>query len=87
MRTWLRMRMVGDEALMFDPAPDDVLRDDVLRAAAACPVQAILVDMAAPPPVAAPATADGMDAHERDRAATTVTAAVARFVLSRRPGF
>ena len=39
-------QMVGDEGLMFDPAPDDVRRDDVLRAAAACPVQAILVDMA-----------------------------------------
>ncbi|MBL1105005.1 ferredoxin [Streptomyces sp. 5-8] len=37
-------RMHGEEALMYDPAPDDDQRDRVLRAAAACPVQAILVD-------------------------------------------
>ncbi|MER5521481.1 ferredoxin [Streptomyces sp. NPDC002763] len=37
-------RMHGEEALMYDPNPDDALRDQVLRAAAACPVQAILVD-------------------------------------------
>ncbi|MBW8798319.1 MAG: ferredoxin [Streptomyces sp.] len=37
-------RMHGEEALMYDPEPDDALRDRVLRAAAACPVQAILVD-------------------------------------------
>lgn len=36
--------MHGEEALMYDPNPDDVWRDHVLRAAAACPVQAILVD-------------------------------------------
>ncbi|MER7183011.1 ferredoxin reductase [Streptomyces hyaluromycini] len=29
---------------MYDPDPDDARRDPVLRAAAACPVQAILVD-------------------------------------------
>ncbi|CAM5291338.1 ferredoxin [Streptomyces hirsutus] len=29
---------------MYDPNPDDARRDQVLRAAAACPVQAILVD-------------------------------------------
>ncbi len=29
---------------MYDPKPDDARRDQVLRAAAACPVQAILVD-------------------------------------------
>ncbi|GHK04522.1 hypothetical protein SY2F82_63190 [Streptomyces sp. Y2F8-2] len=34
----------GEEALMYDPNPDDAQRDQVLRAAAACPVQAILVD-------------------------------------------
>jgi NADPH-dependent 2,4-dienoyl-CoA reductase/sulfur reductase-like enzyme/ferredoxin len=39
-------RMVGDEALMFDPSPPDELREKVLRAAAACPVQALQVDMA-----------------------------------------
>ncbi|MFD8810829.1 ferredoxin [Streptomyces sp. NPDC059627] len=37
-------RMHGEEALMYDPSPDDAQRDRVLRAAAACPVQAILVD-------------------------------------------
>jgi NADPH-dependent 2,4-dienoyl-CoA reductase/sulfur reductase-like enzyme/ferredoxin len=39
-------RMVGDEALMYDPAPDDAQRDRVLRAAAACPVQALRVEPA-----------------------------------------
>jgi ferredoxin len=34
----------GEEALMFQPNPDDAQRDQILRAAAACPVQAILVD-------------------------------------------
>jgi ferredoxin len=37
-------RMHGEEALMYDPNPDDTRRTQVLRAAAACPVQAILVD-------------------------------------------
>ncbi|MEU2712185.1 ferredoxin [Streptomyces sp. NPDC007205] len=37
-------RMHGEEALMYDPQPDDVQREQVLRAAAACPLQAILVD-------------------------------------------
>lgn len=37
-------RLVGEEALMYDPNPDDVQRVQILRAAAACPVQAILVD-------------------------------------------
>lgn len=34
----------GDEALVYDPSPDDDQRRAVLRAAAACPVQAIYVD-------------------------------------------
>jgi ferredoxin len=37
-------QMHGEEALMFQPNPDDAQRDHILRAAAACPVQAILVD-------------------------------------------
>jgi len=37
-------RMRGHEALMDDPEPDEGQREGVLRAAAACPVQAIRVD-------------------------------------------
>ncbi|AZS70361.1 ferredoxin [Streptomyces lydicus] len=37
-------RMHGEEALMYNPTPDDAQRERVLRAAAACPLQAILVD-------------------------------------------
>jgi ferredoxin len=37
-------KLVGEEALMYDPAPDAAQREQVLRAAAACPVQAVLVD-------------------------------------------
>jgi ferredoxin len=36
-------RMHGEESLEFDYAPDDALREQVERAAAACPVQAILI--------------------------------------------
>jgi NADPH-dependent 2,4-dienoyl-CoA reductase/sulfur reductase-like enzyme/ferredoxin len=36
-------RMHGDEALMYDPEPDEGRREEVRRAAAACPVQAIRV--------------------------------------------
>jgi ferredoxin len=38
------LKLSGEEALMYDPNPDDVLRQRVLRAAASCPVQAILLD-------------------------------------------
>jgi ferredoxin len=34
----------GQEALMYTPEPEAAQRDRVLRAAKACPVQAILVD-------------------------------------------
>jgi ferredoxin len=34
----------GDEVLMYDPGPDETQRLSVLRAAAACPVQAIRVE-------------------------------------------
>src|SRR5215468_1606872 len=37
-------RLNGEEALQYDPNPDDATRLKVLRAAAACPVQAILVE-------------------------------------------
>ena len=38
----------GQEALWYDPAPDEAQREHVLRAAAACPVQAITVAWAQP---------------------------------------
>ena len=34
----------GEEALWYDPAPDEAQREHVRRAAAACPVQAITVE-------------------------------------------
>ena len=37
-------RMQGDETLWYDPEPGDWQRDQVLSAAAACPVQALRVD-------------------------------------------
>lgn len=36
--------MHGDEALLYDPHADPAQRERVARAAAACPVQAILVE-------------------------------------------
>ena len=36
-------RLVGEESLEFDYAPDDALRVQVERAVAACPVQAISI--------------------------------------------
>ena len=36
--------LYGEEALQYDPDPDDAGRMRALRAAAACPVQAILVE-------------------------------------------
>jgi ferredoxin len=38
------LKLSGEEALMYNPNPDDVHRQRVLRAAASCPVQAILLD-------------------------------------------
>ncbi|HEY7431478.1 MAG TPA: ferredoxin [Streptosporangiaceae bacterium] len=37
-------RIQGEEALLYDPQPDDQLRERVLRAAAACQVQAISLE-------------------------------------------
>lgn len=37
-------KLSGEEALMYDPGPDETQREQILRAAAACPVQAILID-------------------------------------------
>ncbi|WP_371782552.1 ferredoxin [Streptosporangium subroseum] len=39
--------MHGEEALMYTPHADDAQREHVVRAAAACPVQAILIDQGA----------------------------------------
>ncbi|MEU1514514.1 ferredoxin [Streptomyces sp. NPDC005811] len=36
--------MHGDEALLYDPEPDEGQREKLAQAAAACPVQAVLVD-------------------------------------------
>lgn len=36
-------RMYGEESLEYDYDPDDALREQVIRAAAACPVLAIKV--------------------------------------------
>jgi ferredoxin len=38
----------GEEALWYDPAPDAAEREHVLRAAAACPVQAIHLELSEP---------------------------------------
>ena len=39
-------RMYGEESLEYDYNPDDALREQVERAAAACPVQAISIGRA-----------------------------------------
>ena len=41
-------RIYGEEALLYDPQPDDQLRERVRQAAAACPVQAIAVEPGRP---------------------------------------
>jgi ferredoxin len=38
------LQLNGDEALAYDPNPDESQRLRVLRAATSCPVQAIIVD-------------------------------------------
>jgi ferredoxin len=37
-------KLEGEEVLSYHPAPDDGMRERVLRAAAACPVLAIMVE-------------------------------------------
>jgi ferredoxin len=37
-------KLNGEEALMYGPNPNDATRLRILRAAAACPVQAIVVE-------------------------------------------
>jgi ferredoxin len=41
---FLAPRLLGEEALVYRPNPDDGLVADVRRAAVACPVQAIVVE-------------------------------------------
>jgi len=41
-------RIYGEEALLYDPQPGDQLKERVRQAAAACPVQAISVEMERP---------------------------------------
>ncbi|WP_338673964.1 ferredoxin [Streptomyces sp. SCSIO 30461] len=53
--------MHGDEALLYNPHADKAQRDAVVRAAAACPVQAILVDGVGEE---AAATAGAQGAHD-----------------------
>jgi ferredoxin len=40
----------SEEALWYDPAPDETQREHVLRAAASCPVGAIVVESPGPSP-------------------------------------
>ena len=42
------LQLVGEEALVYDPNPDDPQRQRVLRAAASCPVQAIILEVDPP---------------------------------------
>src|SRR5271170_1309047 len=42
------LQLQGEEALAYDPNPDDSQRQRVARAAASCPVQAIIVEMDPP---------------------------------------
>ncbi|MFI8340773.1 ferredoxin [Streptomyces sp. NPDC085639] len=59
--------MHGDESLLYNPNADPEQREDVLRAVAACPVQAILLEitdedmakMAGPDAVAGAGSASG----------------------------
>ncbi|MER6447086.1 ferredoxin [Streptomyces venezuelae] len=37
--------MHGDESLLYNPEADPAQREDVMRAVAACPVQAILLEI------------------------------------------
>ncbi|MDP9864726.1 MULTISPECIES: ferredoxin [Streptosporangium] len=52
--------MHGEEALMYDPGADEARREQVMRAVAACPVQAILVDR-----TDAPIALERAQAHDR----------------------
>ncbi|MFD0585872.1 ferredoxin [Dactylosporangium darangshiense] len=77
-------RMRGAEALVYDAEPDDAQRDRVLRAAAACPVQAILIDgignrEAAAPAMLSAATSPGPARPSGSVASARRTAAIEAF--------
>jgi ferredoxin len=42
------LQLSGEEAVTYDPNPDDSQRQHVLRAAASCPVQAIILEVDPP---------------------------------------
>lgn len=42
------LQLLGEEALTYEPNPDDSQRQRVLRAAASCPVQAIILEVEPP---------------------------------------
>jgi ferredoxin len=42
------LELVGEEGLAYDPNPDDAQRQRVLRAAASCPGQAIILEVDPP---------------------------------------
>ena len=50
-------RFNGEASLEFDYAPDDALREQVERAVAACPVQAIRIGLPDAPPAGEPPVA------------------------------
>jgi NADPH-dependent 2,4-dienoyl-CoA reductase/sulfur reductase-like enzyme/ferredoxin len=84
--------MSGREALAYDPDPPDAQREHVLRAAAACPVQALHVDrVSAPDPdrVPDPPSPDG-DGFRRTGRVVIVGASLAGMraaTVLRREGF
>src|SRR5262245_35080686 len=69
--------MQGDEALRYDPEPGDPRRAQVLRAAAACPVQAIRVDGWGTPSPASPGSGSGGDGFRRTGRIVIVGASLA----------
>jgi ferredoxin len=42
------LQLNGEEALAYDPNPDESQRQQVLRAVASCPVQAIILELDPP---------------------------------------
>ena len=42
------LKIMGEEALAYDPNPDESQRQEVPRAVASCPVQAIILELDPP---------------------------------------